>query len=146
MRRVLPLVFLALGVSTAQPIARQAVRSPTVVIKAARMFDGRSDTAITDAVIVVEGTTITAAGSRLAIPPGSSVVDLGDVTLLPGFIDAHTHLSDESSDDWNADTVTGLRRTVAEAALRASQFAERTLRLASPRSATSARATTSTWA
>ena len=128
MRRVLPLVFLALGVSTAQPIARQAVRSPTVVIKAARMFDGRSDTALTDAVIVVEGTSITAAGSRLAIPPGSSVVDLGDVTLLPGFIDAHTHLSDESSDDWNADTVTGLRRTVAEAALRASQFAERTLR------------------
>ena len=128
MRRVLPLVLLALGVSTAQPIARQAVRSPTVVIKAARMFDGRSDTAITDAIIVVEGTSITAAGSRLAIPPGSSVVDLGDVTLLPGFIDAHTHLSDEASDDWNADTVTGLRRTVAEAALRASQFAERTLR------------------
>ena len=64
MRRVLPLVFLALGVSTAQPIARQAVRSPTVVIKAARMFDGRSDTAITDAVIVVEGTIDH--GSRIA--------------------------------------------------------------------------------
>ena len=127
MRRVLTLVLLALCLSAAHPIARQSVRSPAVVIKAARMFDGRSDSIIADAVIVVEGTSITAAGPRLAVPPGSSVIDLGDVTLLPGFIDAHTHLSDESSDDWNADTVSGLRRTVAEAALRASQFAERTL-------------------
>src|SRR3954469_7787092 len=127
MRRVLTLALLALCLSTAHPIARQSVRSPAIVVKAARMFDGLSDSIISDAVIVVEGTSITAAGSRLAIPPGSSVIDLGDVTLLPGFIDAHTHLSDESSDDWNADTVSGLRRTVAEAALRASQFAERTL-------------------
>ena len=42
-------------------------------------------------------------------------------------MDAHTHLSDESSDDWNADLVAGLRRTVAESALRASEFARRTL-------------------
>ena len=105
MRRVLTLVLLALCLSTAHPIARQSVRPPAIVVKAARMFDGRSDSIIADAVIVVEGTSITAAGSRLAVPPGSSVIDLGDVTLLPGFIDAHTHLTDESSDDWNADTV-----------------------------------------
>src|SRR5450759_4058876 len=91
------------------------------------MFDGKSDTTIPDAVVIVEGTTIKAAGSRLAIPAGAKVIALGDATLLPGFIDAHTHLSDEGSDNWNADTIAGMRRTVAESALRASEFARRTL-------------------
>jgi imidazolonepropionase-like amidohydrolase len=57
------------------------------------MFDGRSDAIVPDAVIVVEGTVIKAAGSRLAVPPGTQVIDLGNVTLLPGFIDAHTHVT-----------------------------------------------------
>jgi imidazolonepropionase-like amidohydrolase len=52
---------------------------------------------------------------------------LGDATILPGFIDAHTHVTDESSNDWNADTVSGLRRTIPESTLRAAEFARRTL-------------------
>src|SRR5450830_265745 len=111
------------------PLAAYAQNAPPPVtaIKVARMFDGKSDTTIPDAVVIVEGTTIKAAGSRLAIPAGAKVIDLGDATLLPGFIDAHTHLSDEGSDNWNADTIAGMRRTVAESALRASEFARRTL-------------------
>lgn len=127
MRRVLALALFVLALVPPVALARQAARPPVTAIKAARMFDGRSNATVSDAVILVEGTTISAAGSRIAIPAGTPVIDLGNVTLLPGFIDAHTHLSDESSDDWNADTVVGLRRTVAESALRASQFAERTL-------------------
>src|SRR5688572_5716997 len=99
----------------------------SVAIRAARLFDGRTDTAIADAVVVVQGTRITAAGSRLAIPAGAQVIDLGDATILPGFIDAHTHVTGESSDDWNADAVAGLRRNVAEAALHGAEFARRTL-------------------
>jgi imidazolonepropionase-like amidohydrolase len=127
MRRVLPLALSVLVLASVLLSAQQPAKPAAVAIRAARMFDGRSGTTTADAVVIVEGTKITAAGSRLAIPPGSSIIDLGNATLLPGFIDAHTHLSDESSDDWNADTVAGLRRTVPEATLRASQFAQRTL-------------------
>jgi imidazolonepropionase-like amidohydrolase len=96
-------------------------------IRAARLFDGTSDATIADAVVLVQGSRITAKGSRLAVPAGAQVIDLGDVTLLPGFIDAHTHVTDESSNDWNADTVSGLRRTIPEATLRAAELARRTL-------------------
>jgi imidazolonepropionase-like amidohydrolase len=122
-RRTVLLAILALPFT----VVAQAPLPSTTAIKAARMFDGTGDATIADAVVIVEGTTIRAAGSRLAIPPGAKVIDLGDATLVPGFIDAHTHLSDEGSDDWNADTVAGLRRTVAESALRATTFTKRTL-------------------
>jgi imidazolonepropionase-like amidohydrolase len=98
-----------------------------MVIRASRLFDGLHDTTGANAVVIVEGNRITAAGANLPIPAGATVVDLGDATLLPGFIDAHTHLWDEASDDWNADTIGLLRRTVAESALRASDHARRTL-------------------
>jgi imidazolonepropionase-like amidohydrolase len=65
-----------------------------VVLKAARLIDGTGAAPIANAVIVVEDNRITAAGaaSSVTIPANAKVIDLGDVTLLPGFIDAHTHL------------------------------------------------------
>jgi imidazolonepropionase-like amidohydrolase len=98
-----------------------------VVLKAARMFDGRGDSTIPNAVVIVEGGRITAAGSGLAGPAGAAVIDLGDATLLPGFIDAHVHLTGESSDDWYRSAVEGLRRTVPEKAIRATEYVRRTL-------------------
>jgi imidazolonepropionase-like amidohydrolase len=61
-------------------------------VKAARMLDVRSGNIITNAVVLVENGRITDAGSGLAVPAGAEVIDLGDVMLLPGLIDAHTHL------------------------------------------------------
>ena len=75
----------------------------------------------------MEGRTIKTVGSGLAAPAGATVIDLGDATLLPGFLDAHTHLTGESGDNWYVDAVTQLRRTVPEQALRASELARRTL-------------------
>jgi imidazolonepropionase-like amidohydrolase len=121
-------VTLAAAVCAAALAAAQPpTSSSTTVLRAVRLFDGKSDASIADAVVVVQGSRITAVGSRLPVPAGAQVVDLGDATILPGFIDAHTHLTDESSDDWNADTVAGLRRGVPEATLRAAELARRTL-------------------
>ena len=57
--------------------------------------------------MLVEGRKIVAAGARLPIPEGARVIDLGDATLCPGFIDAHTHLTGEYNDDWNQAFVNG---------------------------------------
>ncbi len=66
----------------------------TVVLKAARLIDGTGAAPITNAVVVITDNKITAvgSGSSVAIPADAKTIDLGDVTLLPGFIDAHTHL------------------------------------------------------
>ncbi len=107
------------------PAAKPA--PPVTVLKAARIFDGRGDSLGRGAVVVVEGRTIKAVGSGLSVPAGATAIDLGDATLLPGFIDAHTHLTGESGDNWFVDAVTQLRRTVPEQALRATEYARRTL-------------------
>ena len=97
------------------------------VLKARRLFDGRSGSTVADGVVVVQQGKITAVSAGLPVPAGATVIDLGDTTLLPGFIDAHTHLSMEFSANWNADTVSGLRRTVAETAILAASHAQKTL-------------------
>ncbi|RKG90687.1 amidohydrolase family protein [Corallococcus sp. CA049B] len=67
--------------------------SPTrIALRAARLFDGKSERVLPDAVVLIEGSRIQAVGTGLSIPSGTRVIDLGDVTLLPGLIDAHSHL------------------------------------------------------
>jgi len=65
-----------------------------VVIKAARLIDGTGAAPINNAVVVVTDNTITAVGAAdsVRVPANAKLIDLGDVTLMPGFIDAHTHL------------------------------------------------------
>ena len=65
---------------------------PVSVIRAARMIDVRSGAVIRNAMIVVEGGRIRSAGPATTPPANAQVIDLGDATMLPGLIDAHTHL------------------------------------------------------
>lgn len=120
---LLPLVPLAAAAQTPPP----APKAEVVALKAARLFDGTRETTVANGVVIVEGGKVKAAGSGLAIPAGARVIDLGDATLLPGFIDAHVHITGESSDNWYKDTIDFLRQTVAEQAIRATVFARRTL-------------------
>jgi imidazolonepropionase-like amidohydrolase len=77
-----------------------------VVLRAARLIDGTGTPAISNAVIIVTDNKITAVGDArsVRVPSGAKVIDLGDVTLLPGFIDAHTHLIGRVLGDPEGDT------------------------------------------
>lgn len=99
----------------------------TYVLKAARLFDGKSNSIVTPGLVVVTGGKITAVGPNAAIPAGAQVIELGDATLLPGFIDAHTHLTFPYSDDYKQARLDALQKTVAEQALDASVNARVTL-------------------
>jgi len=98
-----------------------------IVLKAAHLFDSVSGTLTEHGVVVVSGTKIQAVGSDAAIPAGAEVIDLGDATLLPGFIDAHVHLSGQSSTDWYRDFFNGIMRFPAEQALYGAHYAKITL-------------------
>jgi imidazolonepropionase-like amidohydrolase len=105
----------------------QQPASKTIVLKAARLFDGKSNALATPGVVVVTDGKIVAAGASASIPAGAEVIDLGDATLLPGFIDAHTHVTMMNSDDWKQNKLDGLQKTIAEMALDASVNARITL-------------------
>jgi imidazolonepropionase-like amidohydrolase len=95
-----------------------------LAIRAARLIDGRGGPPLRNAVILVDGTRITAVGADLAIPPGTRVIDLGQATVLPGLIDCHTHLTGGDPGDYYE----GLfRRSPIDYAVAAPIFARRTL-------------------
>jgi imidazolonepropionase-like amidohydrolase len=88
----------ALLLACAAACAADAPSSQVTAVKAAHMLDVRSGALVDDAVVLIAGERITAAGSKLAIPQGATVIDLGNKTLLPGLIDAHTHLTGNPED------------------------------------------------
>jgi imidazolonepropionase-like amidohydrolase len=69
-----------------------AARAQPVLIRAGRLVDPATGNATTGQQILVEGGVIKAVGASVAAPPGAQVVDLSDRTVLPGLMDAHTHL------------------------------------------------------
>jgi imidazolonepropionase-like amidohydrolase len=69
-----------------------AATGPTTVIRATRMIDPKAGTTMQNPVVVVRAGRVVSVAANAAIPAGATVIDLGNVTLLPGLIDAHTHL------------------------------------------------------
>ena len=63
-----------------------------IVLHAARLLDVESGTIVSPGEVLVRGERIAEAGPKVSRPSGAEVVDLGDVTLMPGMIDAHVHL------------------------------------------------------
>ncbi|MEP6634327.1 MAG: amidohydrolase family protein, partial [Luteimonas sp.] len=101
--------------------------STAVVLKAAHLFDGRSGRLLSPGMVVVQGKRIVAVGETAAIPAGARVVDLGDATLLPGFIDAHVHIADDYNENWAQGVYEGMLRFPVEQSFHAARNAKTTL-------------------
>jgi len=93
-------------------------------IRAARLLDVKTGVLINNAVVLVDGERISAVGSGLSIPAGARVIDLGDMTLLPGLIDCHTHLLISRDGDYGTMLLT---KSQAYRALEGASNARRTL-------------------
>src|ERR671925_215185 len=118
-------LMLCVGAATLAQEKKPAGKS--YVLKAARLFDGKSNTLVKPGVVVVTDGKIVAAGTSAAIPAGAETIDLGDATLLPGFIDAHTHLTMMYREDYARAALDGLQKPIPEMALDASVNARITL-------------------
>jgi imidazolonepropionase-like amidohydrolase len=120
-------VKLALGLAAVVVGSAQAADTPQpIVLKAAYLFDAKSGQLTNGGAVVVEGNKITALGAQAA-PANAKVIDLGDATLLPGFIDAHTHITSEIQADFYKGFHTDMYRFPAEQSHYAAEYAKRTL-------------------
>jgi len=74
----------------------------TYAVKAGRLIDGKNDVVKQNVTIIIKGNKITALGVEIGIPENAVIIDLSDKTVLPGFIDAHTHIMTDGADDYGA--------------------------------------------
>src|SRR5436305_4167852 len=98
-----------------------------IVLKAARLFDGKSKALVQNGVVIVQGNKIVAAGSNLPVPADAQVIDLADATLSPGFMDGHTHLTLDFSGNYNERRLRELDLNVSEHAIAATRYARATV-------------------
>ena len=101
--------------------------TPATVLKAAHLFDGRSGNLASPGLVVVRGGKIIAVGANASIPADAKVIDLGDATLVPGYIDAHTHIASDHDDDWAQGFYEGMLRFPVEQSFHAGRNARVTL-------------------
>src|SRR5438270_8660770 len=100
-----------------------AASAQTTVIRAQRLLDVRSGRMVSPAVVVVTGGLIEAVNPGSA-PANAAVIDLGDVTLMPGFIDMHVHVLIREGNAYRADIAA---ETGADAILRSTTSARKML-------------------
>lgn len=108
MKRTLALL-LGLWLSCAAGAAAQVT-----AIKAGRLIDPQTGTVLTNQIILIRDNMIENVGKGLAIPPDAKVIDLSQMTVLPGLIDCHTHLADGPGDE--GDPLAQLKKTAAQIA------------------------------
>src|ERR1700747_2621644 len=119
-KAVLP---IAIFFSAVQLFAAEKI----IVLKAARLFDGKSKALTQNGVVIVQGNKIVDAGSNLPAPADAQVIDLGDSTLSPGFMDGHTHLTLDFSGNYNERRLKEIDLNVSEQAIIATTHARATI-------------------
>jgi imidazolonepropionase-like amidohydrolase len=118
MKTALPLLA-ALSLTVAAEA--QAQKPALVAIRAGRLIDGSGGAPVSNAIVLVEGERIRAVGSGLDVPAGARVIDLSGMTVLPGLIDCHTHITTAPGE------ASELRRSFLDAAVLAPGYARATL-------------------
>jgi imidazolonepropionase-like amidohydrolase len=83
-------LFISLLLLTLLPAVAGA---QVMAIKAGQLVDPDAGTILKNQIILVENGKFTAVGSGVTIPPGAEVIDLSNLTVLPGLVDAHNHLA-----------------------------------------------------
>ena len=96
-------------------ILQQPPQPQVTAIRAGTLIDGTGGAPIKNAVILVQGGRITAAGTNVTVPSGATVIDLSGETVLPGFIDAHVHLAGRTigDGDWQHSRLTEMPSQLA---------------------------------
>jgi imidazolonepropionase-like amidohydrolase len=120
-------IAAAFLLAASQAFAQPAVPAKPIVLRAARLFDGTSDTIVRNGVVLVQGNRIVAAGANIDVPADAQVIDLGDATLLPGLIDSHVHLTEQNEQNFYLNYFQTLMRHPAEQAILATTFARKTI-------------------
>jgi imidazolonepropionase-like amidohydrolase len=76
----------------AQEKPASAAAEKTIAIRAGRLIDGKSDKPLDNVLILIKGDAIISVTPNGAPPSGAELIDLSKATVLPGFIDTHTHV------------------------------------------------------
>ena len=126
MRKVF-MIAVVCGLALIPATGQEKKAGKSYVLKAARLFDGKSDSLAMPGLVVVQDGKIAGVGASASVPDGAEVIDLGDATLLPGFIDAHTHLTMMYREDYTKAMLDALQKPIPEMALDASVNARVTL-------------------
>jgi imidazolonepropionase-like amidohydrolase len=92
MRRVVLAIAIAFALGP-QGAAQITAPSPITAIRAGRLLDPEAGRVLTNQIILVEGTRIRDVGANVAIPAGAQVIDLSQMTVMPGLVEAHNHLA-----------------------------------------------------
>ena len=77
----------------ASTVSASTAAAQVTAIRAGRLVDPEAGTIATDQIILVEGGTFQAIGADVTLPSGAEVIDLSELTIVPGLVDAHNHLA-----------------------------------------------------
>src|SRR5215213_1453971 len=100
MRKIISFGVLLAVLFLNSTVASYAQTTTVTVIKAGRLIDTENGRVLTNQMILIENDLIKSVGANLTIPAGAKVIDLSNATVMPGFIDTHTHVTGDADENY----------------------------------------------